>query len=118
MISSSVPNRQKLYTLSDMNMDDLWNEIRQVAPTRGLARAAVATWAGVRLDGIEKTKQRMSRSTWYRHLSILEKAGITKFDIEQADMHRRKVVPFRQKMIVLGDPVTSWEDLKRRCATK
>lgn len=99
-------------------MDVTLNKLRQVAPTKGLAWAAFRTWLCIRSDGITKTKRLMSQTTWYRHLSILKKAGITKIDIEQADKHRRKVVPFPQKAIVLGSPVTSWEDLRRRCAAE
>ena len=99
-------------------MDVTLNKVRQVAPTKGLAWAAYTTWACIHSDGIAKTKQLMSRTTWYRHLSILKKAGITKFDIEQADKRVQKVAPFRRKPIILGDPVTSWEDLRRRCTTE
>lgn len=92
-------------------MDDVLERLEQVAPTAGYAKAAYRTWLLIQMHGMERARALTGRSQWYKHKALLREVGIS-----WADMHARKIVPFRRRMIVLGDPVTSWEDLERRRA--
>lgn len=82
--------------------------LEQVAPSRGQALAAYRTWALVKSIGVEEARSSMPDRTWYRHCGFLRAAGLT-----WADFNTGQVVPFRRRTLVLEQPVTSWEDVRR-----
>ena len=90
---------------------DVLDKLIGIAPTPGQAKAAYKTWSLIQTHGEEATKALTNQATWYRHKALLKQVGIS-----WADMHEGRIVPFRRRTIVLGDPVTSWEDLEHRCA--
>ena len=92
-------------------MTDILNQLEQIADTKGQAQAAYKTWLLVQQHGQEMAKSLTNKATWYRHRAMLKAVGIS-----YADMHEGKIVPFRRRTIVLGDPVTNWNDLEQRCA--
>lgn len=93
------------------DMGKLLDLLREVAPTEGQALAAHKTWAMIKAVGYEQTKGGMSSTTWYRHIDLLRKAGIS-----DADLCAGNILPFRQKTIVFDQPVTNWGDLLRLAA--
>jgi hypothetical protein len=90
-----------------MEADNILERLKEIAPTRGQALAAYRTWVLIRELGIESTRSMIPRPTWYRHKKLLKDAGLS-----WADFQARNVVPFRRKIIVLGEPVRSWDQLK------
>ena len=49
----------------------------------------------------------MRRSTWYEHRKVLFDAGLS-----WGDLAKGQVVPFRRKVLVLGEPARSWGDVR------
>ena len=92
-----------------VEVDKLLDELMEVAPTEGLAKAAYRTWLLIQSHGMEKARELTAKRTWYRHKRLLQQCGVS-----WADFHHRALVPFRRKTIVLSDPVRSWEDLIAR----
>lgn len=76
--------------------------------TEGRASAAFTTYRNIRADGFEVTKDYMPARTWYLHLKYLRAAGISDADLQQGN-----VVQFRPVRIVLAQPVTCWDDVRR-----
>lgn len=76
--------------------------------TEGRANAAFTTYRNIRADGFEVTKDYMPSRTWYLHLKYLRAAGISDADLQQGN-----VVQFRPVRIVLAQPVTCWDDVRR-----
>lgn len=76
--------------------------------TESQAEAAFATYRNIRADGFDVAKGFISRATWYRHLAMLRKVGIS-----DADLVSGNVVQFRPVRIVLAQAVTCWDDLRR-----
>ena len=87
-------------------VEDVLENLQKVAPTPGYAKAAYKTWLLIQTHGVETAKELTGRAAWYKHKRLLKEVGIS-----WADMHHRQVVPFRRKMIVLGEPVRSWDEL-------
>ena len=90
-------------------MSDILDKLYEVAPTPRRAEAALNTWLRIKEYGLEKTRGKISRSKWYQDKKLLNQAGLGWSDFQQ-----RRIVPFRRKTIILGDPVTSWDDLEHR----
>ena len=90
-------------------MSDVRERLNEVAPTVRSAEAAYYMWTRIKEIGVERARAEVCRAVWYKRKKILNQAGLG-----WSDMQQRKVVPFRRKLIVLGDPVTSWNDLERR----
>jgi len=78
--------------------------------TKGYGRAAYLSWNTIRSVGYMAWRTDMPRSTSYRHRKILREAGLS-----YADFAARNVVPLRCTRIELGQPVSSWAEL-RKCA--
>ncbi|WP_374279225.1 phage/plasmid replication protein, II/X family [Azonexus sp.] len=76
--------------------------------TEGRASAAFTTYRNIRADGFEVVKDYMAARTFYLHLKYLRAAGISDADLQQGN-----VVQFRPVRIVLAQPVTSWDDIRR-----
>lgn len=95
--------------VKDMERFELVAKIRDVnGCTEAQAEAAFATYRNIRADGFDVAKGFISRRTWYRHLSMLRAVGIS-----DAELVSGNVVQFRPVRIVLAQPVTCWDDLRR-----
>lgn len=90
------------------DMGTLLQELEKVAPTPGRALAAHRTWALIKTIGYTQTKESMPDSTFRLHMTYLKAAGLS-----SADLCAGVVIPFRQKTLVLGNPVLSWEELRK-----
>lgn len=89
-------------------MDSLLERFEQVAATKGQALAAYRTWALVKSIGVREAQASMPKRTFYHHKRIMFDAGLT-----WADFHAGNVVPLKRRTIELGEPVRSWEELRR-----
>ena len=76
--------------------------------TEAQAEAAFATYRNIRADGFDIAKGFISRATWYRHLGMLRKVGIS-----DAELVSGNVVQFRAVRVVLAQAVGSWDELRR-----
>ena len=90
------------------DMGTLLTELEKHAPTKGRALAAHRTWALIKTIGYTQTQSSMPRSTFALHCKYLRSAGLS-----SADLCAGNVIPFRRKVLLLGSPVTSWEELRR-----
>lgn len=98
---------QFIGTLEVKDMEQLLKKLEDIAPTQGQALAAHRTWALIKTVGYENTKSGMPKATFYRHQKLLIEAGLS-----NADLHSGVVIPFRQKHLIIQQPVTSWHDLR------
>lgn len=95
--------------VKDMERHDLVARIAQCnGISEGRATAAFTTYRNIRADGFEVVKSYMPARTWYLHLKYLRAAGISDADLQQGN-----VVQFRPVRIVLAQPVTCWDDIRR-----
>lgn len=99
---------QVIGKLEVKEMDNIQERFEEVAATPGQGKAAYRTWALIRSIGIRETQAMLPVSTWHRHKKIMFDAGLT-----WADLQSQNVVPFRQRAIVISEPVRSWADLRR-----
>lgn len=95
--------------VTDMERYELVEMIRdRNGCTPAHAEAAFATYRNIRADGFDVAKGFISRATWYRHLGMLRKVGIS-----DADLVSGNVVKFRPVRVVLAQAVGSWDELRR-----
>lgn len=95
--------------VTDMERHELVQKIKVANDcTLQQAEAAFATYRNIRADGFDIAKGFISRATWYRHLKMLRKVGIS-----DADLVSGNVVQFRPVRVVLAQPVGSWAELAR-----
>lgn len=90
------------------DMGTLLKKLELVCPTKGRALAAHRTWALIKTVGYSQTQSSMPKSTWCLHTNYLRAAGIS-----SADLCAGVVIPFRRQTLVLREPVTGWEDIRR-----
>lgn len=90
------------------DMGTLLQELEKHAPTKGQALAAHRTWSLIKTIGYTQTKDSIPKATFMRHMAALRAAGLS-----SADLCAGEVIPFRRKTLVLGEPVTSWEQLRK-----
>ncbi len=90
------------------DMGTLLQELEKHAPTKGRALAAHRTWSLIKTIGYTQTESSMAKQTFKNHLVLLRAAGLS-----SADLCAGTVIPFRRKTLVLGNPVTSWAELRR-----
>lgn len=76
--------------------------------TAGQARSALGTYRAIKEEGYEAVKASMSERTFYRHKKMLTAAGIT-----EADLVKGNVFAFKPVRIILAQPVSSWDELRR-----
>jgi len=88
------------------DMGKLLEELEKVAPTKGQAKAAHATWALIKSMGWSLTRETVPRASWYRHLKYLRLAGLS-----DADLCAGNVIPFKRE-IIIAKPITSWAELR------
>lgn len=101
----------KLIGCGDVEVSDmgiLLAELEKVCPTKGLALAAHGTWALIKTLGFSQVRDSMTRARFYRHCQYLRAAGIS-----SADLCAGTVIPFRKRSLVLDQPVTCWDDIRR-----
>lgn len=89
--------------ITDMSMIE---RIKKVSESDGQSQAVSRTWALIQVMGWEAARESMQPRTWYRHLSVLRKAGLG-----DADISAGRVVSLRRRLVL--QPVASWEDLRR-----
>lgn len=94
-----------------IQMDNMLERFEQVAKTKGRAIAAYRTWSLLRTIGMEETRASMPKRTWRDHHQIMVDAGLT-----YADLQARNVVPFKRRAIILGEPVTSFDQMRNKAA--
>lgn len=93
----------------DMERHELVQKIRAENDcTESQAEAAFATYRNIRADGFDVAKGFISTRTWYRHLAMLRKVGIS-----DAQLVSGNVVQFRPVRVVLAQAVGSWDELRR-----
>ena len=90
------------------DMGTLLIELEKVCPTKGRALVAHRTFALMKTIGYTQTKFSMPESTFMRHCADLRAAGLS-----SADLCAGKVLEFRKRSLVLAEPVTSWEQIRR-----
>ena len=88
------------------DMGTLLQQLEQIAPTMGMAKAAYGTWALIKTMGYTQTQSVMTRARFYKHTALLRAAGIS-----SADLCAGIIIPFRQRSLVLQAPVLCWEDI-------
>ena len=76
------------------------------APSRGQGLAAMATWALIKQYGFEHVKDIIPRATFHRQKKVMYAVGLTMSDLQAGN-----ILPFRQKIISLSEPLRSWDDL-------
>jgi len=97
--------------VKDMERHELVQKIKEInGCTAAQAESAFATYRNIRADGFDVAKGFISARTWYRHMAMLRKVGIS-----DADLVSGNVFQFRPVRVVLALPVSSWAEL-RRCA--
>jgi len=79
--------------------------------TQGRALAAFKTFNDIREHGLDEVQASMPRRTFYLHKKYLKQAGFTDADLSK--FLPGNVVQFRPVRIVLAQPVTCWDDLRR-----
>jgi II/X family phage/plasmid replication protein len=96
-------------------MDSVLDRLKEVIDAKtgkpisdGQALAAYRTWGLIKMVGCEEAKASMPVRTWHHHKNLLFLAGLA-----WADFSAGNIVPFRRKVLVLGEPVTSWDYFKR-----
>ena len=95
--------------VKDMERHELVKKIKEVNDcTEAQAEAAFATYRNIRADGFDIAKGFISRASWYRHLKMLRKVGIS-----DADLVSGNVVQFRPVRVILAQPVSNWAELRR-----
>lgn len=90
------------------DMGQLLIELEKHAPTKAQAIAAHRTFALIKTVGYTQTKDSVPRSTFMRHCSYLRAAGLS-----SADLCAGQIIPFRRRTLILGNPVLSWEELRK-----
>ena len=96
---------------SDVEVNDmgtLLKELEKVCPTKGRALAAHRTFALMKVIGYTQTKESMPKATFYLHSGYLRAAGLS-----SADLCAGKVLELRKRSLVLAEPVTSWEQIRK-----
>lgn len=76
--------------------------------SEGRARAAYGTYRAIKETGLDEVKASMAERTFYLHKKYLLGAGFS-----DADLCAGNVVQFKPIRIVLAQPVTCWDDLRR-----
>lgn len=97
---------QYIGKLEVTDMTNLLENLYKVAPSKGYALAAHRTWALIKSIGFEQTKASMPERTFYKHTQILKLAGLSMADLQSA-----RILQFRKQLIVISEPIRSWNDL-------
>ncbi|TWH76189.1 II/X family phage/plasmid replication protein [Azomonas agilis] len=84
---------------------DLRTRIVTAAETESRGKAAYGCWLMIQSEGWERAREAFSKTTWYRHLEIIRKAGLS-----DADISAGRVVQLRRR-IIEAQLVNSWADV-------
>lgn len=76
--------------------------------SQGRARAAYGTYRAIKDSGLDEVKASMAERTFYLHKKYLVAAGFS-----EADLCAGNVIQFKPVRIVLAQPVSSWDELRR-----
>jgi len=76
--------------------------------TQGRARAAYGTYKQIKESGLDETRASMAERTFFLHKKHLRTAGIS-----DGDLMAGNVIQFKPIRIVLAQPVTCWDDLRK-----
>lgn len=91
---------------ADMSTDsDLKSRVIAAGKTEGQGRAAYGCWVMIQNEGWERSREFFSKTSWYRHLATLRRAGLGDCDVSSGT-----VVPLRRKVIE-ADLVTDWSQI-------
>lgn len=95
---------------ADMTTSDLKERVISAAltfkdGTEAKGKAAYACWCVIQSQGWESARDMHSKTTWYRHLRILRRAGLG-----DSDLSSGKVVHLRGRVLDV-QIVTSWKSL-------
>ena len=92
----------------EIQTDDLRERLRAIADTEGQASSAYGTWLLIEGQGWERAKNATSKSTWYRNIKLLHKAGLN-----QVALSTGKVVLFKRKSrpVMELESVDNWGQL-------
>ena len=74
----------------------------------GRALSAYHCLLTIRAHGWESARASCSRASWFRWVGYLRRAGITEVELRTA-----QVIELRRVRVVLGEPVGSWQELRR-----
>lgn len=78
----------------------------EVGYTEGRGKAAFMSWSVIQSMGFNAFRDRTPRATYFVHKKILLNAGLS-----WADLSSGQIIPLRKKQLVIGQPVTSWNQL-------
>ena len=93
----------------DMGRVQMINRIAEINDiSQGRARGAYATYSSIKEAGLDEVRASMPDRTFYLHKKYLRAAGVS-----DADLCAGNVVQFRPIRIVLAQPVTCWDDIRR-----
>lgn len=76
--------------------------------SQGRARAAYKTYTDIKEFGLDEVRAGMAERTFYLHKKHLKAAGVS-----DGDLMAGNVIQFRPIRIVLAQPVTCWDDIKK-----
>ena len=88
-------------------MDTLLDRLLDTAPTNGQAHAAHRYFCTIRSLGHEMARSTVTKSSHYRHLANLRKAGLTNADFVAGEIHQ-----MRPRLITMR-PVSDWSEISR-----
>lgn len=88
-------------------MADIATALEKVAPSKGQAEAAHRTWCVIQSVGHQNARASMPRATWFRHLALLQAAGLAWGDICAGKVSEIRLA--RTRVIVLDEPVKNWK---------
>src|SRR5690606_2278877 len=85
------------------DMSTVYEQLLQIAPTEGQARAAYDCYVRIRMTGYEQAKTTYTKPSWHRHIANLKAAGF-----KRADLQMINVIPLQKRAIQLSQPVRHW----------
>lgn len=88
-------------------MGDILERLIEVARTEGRARSAYDCYTRIRMMGPKQARVTYNENTWYTHLSLLKKAGLSKADLQPVN-----IIPLKKRQIVLSEAIGSWGDIQ------
>lgn len=100
-----------------MSESDVYERIKSVCDLNAKGHvkmtqlnAAYSLWSRIKCDGWQKTRDNTTKSTWYRNIELLRKAGFS-----DADISSGQIVQLRRKVLE-ARPVNSWAELRQIAA--
>lgn len=98
--------------VKDMSENSLYKAVIDAASTKGRGQGAWKTYLMIKNEGMRQAREKTSKGSWYNHLKILHAAGFS-----LAQLQSPTVVPIvRHRIIELGNPVRSWQELEQRAS--